>query len=266
MSLLRHALRITLLKPAPDVIPRSGGREAKVDCFLAYFHDEATDTKYLFRGLTKDGVSVQEVGQPQPQAYPTLTWEQANAKSIEFTHFLREYEFRYKTPWQFIRAYYTLRDQEAIAFDRAKQYSFNRRTLSRAERMHALRLLVDQRIERRDASISYVGLMSKMYTMRAFLHPDKDELQNYCELLLNSLVASDDLRREDGSYKVNPKALVTLSQWEEENRRHRDSVAQQRWIKIFTILLAIAAVIQACDIVSEWKLSWFSNLIGSGRP
>jgi len=265
MSLLRHALRIVSRKPAPETVPRSGGRQAKVDCLLAYFHDEETDTKHLFRGLAKDGVLAQEVGQPTPEKLPTLTWEQLEGWPVEFTHFLREYEFRYKSPWAFIRSYYLLHDREALIFDRAKQSVFNRRNLDRAERMHALRVLVDKRINRRDSTISYVSLMSELYSMRAFLHPGQKELQNYCELLLNSLIASGDLERvEGGSCKVHPKALVTLSKWEEDNDRHKDVTAQQRWIKIFTLFLTIAAVIQAWDIANRWDWGplqkWLANL------
>jgi hypothetical protein len=126
--------------------------------------------------------------------------------------------------------------------------------------MHTLRLLVDQRIQRRDASISSVGLLSEIYSMRAFLHPDQTELQNYCELLLNSLVASGDLESERGSYKIKPQALVTLSQWEEDNRRHKDNVNQQWWIKVFTLALVLTAGIQAWDIVSKWELKWLRAL------
>jgi hypothetical protein len=252
MSLLSHALKIVARKPAPDIVPRSGGREAKVDCYIAYFHDKATDTRYLFRGWAPDGALVQQLGLTKPAEFPKMTWEQLKPLAVEFTHFYRESEFKREAPWSFIRAYYLFHDQEIVLRDRATQYSFNKRTLDRMERMETLRILVEMRINKADTKVSPVALMSKIYSMRAFLHPNKAELQNYCDLLLSSLAASGDLTRDGHAYRVDPKALVTLSQWEEDNRRHRDNIVQQRWIKIFTLFLTIAAIVQAWDIANKW--------------
>lgn len=80
---------------------------------------------------------------------------------------------------------------------------------------------------------------------------------------MDSLVETGDLRREGVlGCKVTPKALVTLAQYEEENRRHRDNIRVQQVIALVTICLFIAAIGQLLPDASRVHIiEWLTGSV-----
>ncbi len=198
------------------------------------------------------GVTGRLFGQSVPLEPQIISWAELEKLDVEITHYLGPYDFKYTSPWRFLWAYISRWPQLYRIAQRVRQFLFNRKKLVRVDRMLALRHLVEQRIGRRDARSSPVQLISEIHSFRAFHHPSIDEQLGYGSLLMDSLVASGDLSHEQGSYKVLPKALVTLAQYDEDNRRHRDNNIIQWLVVWLTIILAIAAAIEAWEIVSKW--------------
>ena len=64
------------------------------------------------------------------------------------------------------------------------------------------------------------------------------------ELILASLADGGELERQNGRYKVAGRALSTIANFEEVERRHLDSVRLNRVLAVFTIVLAISAVVE----------------------
>jgi hypothetical protein len=253
MSALSWTLRIIERKPAPDSIPRSGEAAEKQDCYMAVIRGMAAGTHLIVDSSNATGVSGRLFGQAVPLGPQTITWGELEKLNLEITHFLGPYDFKYVSPWKFLWAHISKWPQLYRIGQRLRQVWFNRKKLVRVDRMRALRHLVEERIGRRDAQSSPVQLLAEIHSFRAFFHPNKDEQLAYSTLLMDSLVASGDLSYEQGSYKVTPKALVTLAHYDEDNRRHRDNKIIQWLVVLLTIILAIAAAIEAWDIVSKWK-------------
>jgi hypothetical protein len=257
MIALRWTFKIIARKPAPDRVPRSGEAAEKQDCYLAIVRGMPVGTHMAVDSSNATGVSGRLFGQPVPLEPQALSWEALEKLSLEITHFLGPYDFKFSSPRKFLWAHFTKWPQLYRVGQRLRQLLFNRKKLVRVDRIKALRHLVEQRIGRRDARSSPVQLLAELHSFRAFHHPTKEEQIAYCTLLMDSLVASGDLSFEQGSYRVAPKALVTLAQHDEDNRRHRDNTIIQWLVVWLTTILAIAAGIEAWDIASKWNMTWW---------
>jgi hypothetical protein len=257
MSALSWTFKVVARKPVPDTIPRSGDSGEKQDCYMAVVRGMTVGTHLIVDSSNATGVTGRLFGQMVPLEPQTITWSELEKLNLEITHFLGPYDFKYVSPWKFLWAHISRWPQLYRFGQRLRQALFNRKRLVRVDRMKALRHLIEQRIGRRDAKSSPVQLLAEIHTFRAFHHPNKEEQLAYSALLMDSLVASGDLSNDQGSYKVTPKALVTLAQHDEDNRRHRDNKIIQWLVVWLTIILAIAAAIEAWDIVSKWNLDWW---------
>ena len=134
--------------------------------------------------------------------------------------------------------------------DRLEQRRFNRQPLVRRERLTILKIISDEALKNRDYRASSITLATQLYSNRVFFHPERTQMLNYCALLLDSLVNSRDLILENHAYRLSPQALHTMAIHEEEDRRHRDMLAQQRAVKWLTFALIFVGLIQA---YASWK-------------
>jgi len=111
--------------------------------------------------------------------------------------------------------------------------------------MKVLEYFFEQTLTNRTFHSSYVAIVQGLNGIRAFGHPHIDDTQRYYELVLNSLVESGDLERREIYYSLSPHALVTLSGYEVEERRHRAEIRQQRILGFLTFVLILIGLLQA---------------------
>lgn len=272
-KLLIEALEIVSAKLAPLEFSRSEETYPQIDFYVATFQD-ATGRKFLFRRALACQVEVTEFRAQAVENLDELPEEnEGEEQRLRFTYaeavkwqlvvqrFLREYEFKHLGAWSVVWSHWSRKDERRILKSKVQRQAYRLRSLERKQRMDVLRMLVEKTTDRQDYATSVVTLMVDLYTTLVFLHPEKARIMGYTKLLLQSLVESKDLETDGLRYKVTPKALVTLTQWEEDDRRHRDSVTQQQWIKAFTLILAIAATIQAFEAARRSDYSWLTSLI-----
>lgn len=163
---------------------------------------------------------------------------------LSFDQYYRELQIRYNSALEFV----VLR---AIGFaqfqwvaDKVAQFVYNVRPISRTDRMKVLEYFFEETLRDRRFSTSYVAIVQGLNGIRAFGHPHIDDTQRYYELVLNSLVDSGDLERHEIQYRLSPHALVTLSGYEVEERRHRAEITQQRILGFLTFVLALIGLLQ----------------------
>ena len=244
MFFMRLALGIAARHPAPDTIPRNGPRTVGLDCYTTYVHGFGGDWSLLVDKVDSRGVSGRLLYDGMYQLACTMLWPSLKGASFEFTHYIGPYEFRYDSVGSFLRAQLLSLHRYWIYRERIEQFFFNRRRLARTERIAALRLLLENALNRPQYRTSTATFLAEIHTRRSFLHPDRDRQLAYARLLLDSLADSGDLRRIDHGYEVAPRALSTLARHEEEDRRHRDSVRQQWVLAVLTFGLIVVGVIQ----------------------
>lgn len=137
----------------------------------------------------------------------------------------------------------------------ASQRLYNYSTKFRHDRVNLLRKLVANHLAEAkknngllytSSSKSVVALLAAVYGNRIYGHPDYEEQSAQFRLILESLAATGELEKKGmHEFKLSALAVASISNYELEERRHRDSV-KQNWLLFFvTVVMAIAAVVQA---------------------
>ena len=99
------------------------------------------------------------------------------------------------------------------------------------ENYELLKSLVQTYIDSTHTGIDQIDLMTKLYSIRWIMHPRGREVEKKLELYLDSLVETGELSKINSEYVVNGKAIVTIENYEEAERRHIDNIkAQKRMI------------------------------------
>ncbi|SMR69288.1 hypothetical protein SAMN05518671_3641 [Stenotrophomonas lactitubi] len=65
------------------------------------------------------------------------------------------------------------------------------------------------------------------------------------EAMLDALEELGEVKKNGARYLVTGKGIASLSQYEEEERKHRESMKNQNAIRWLTVIMAIAALLQA---------------------
>lgn len=204
-------IKTALEKNAPTLIPTSGERSEKNDLYAIFLIDQDGVAR-----LVVDDINDAEI---------TGKW------SLNGKEFVRNRLTRYPF-WK-------------VKIDDILQARFNRKELTRRDRMKVLAHILAATIEKRRYETGETDLLTRFYTARWVHRPDKDELMTYYRLLLESLKASADLADGRHGFKLNPQALNTIADFEQEDRRHRDNYKTQRGIFWLTIVLMFVGAVQA---------------------
>ncbi|WP_147436947.1 hypothetical protein [Alkalispirillum mobile] len=251
MRFLEYALKRALRKPAPNPIPRSGEAGAAVDGYVVYLRAEHGDLHVLvdeFDGRVVQGRALHEGTFELQTSIPTY-----NLRHFvpEIQHYYGLWNFNYSSALRFIVRDLLHFPVFVVAFDVIQQALFNRKRLVRNERITLLRDLVEHTIKNPQFKISHIGVMSEIYTNRWVHHPSKSGVLEYYKLALDSLAQSGDLKSDGSCYSVSPKALETLAQYEEQERKHRDNVKQKRALNWLTFVLVLLAALQVYGVLSS---------------
>jgi hypothetical protein len=243
---MRFALYIASRFPAPSSIPRNGPKTVGLNCYTTYITTEDNSHSLLLEETSRYGVTGLLLVNSRYEYRGCLTWASIKDANFEFTHFIGPYDFPYSNITAFLFAEVFGFHRYFIYRNRVEQYFFNKKRLARTERIDALRTIVERSLNNRGYNASVVGFLGEIHTNKFFHHPDKDLQLAYIRLLLDSLADSGDLIKDrDGmSYKVGSRALTTLAQYEEDNRRHHDSVKMQWILAGLTFALVVVGIIQ----------------------
>ena len=229
-------------------IPRSGRKGEEVNCYVValdqgdspYFVATAIDGDVL-TGLKYDGNSYTDSA--------TISISDLESGALNITHYygLSEvtYDSIYDVAWQYLTRLIYLKIHIYRYLDSTFQYFFNKRKLVTKKRMELLRLMMDDQLDRTHDGIDSLDLMTKIYSMRLFLHPAWEVQHKKLDLYLESLVSSGELRKVNNEYVVTGKAISTIEKYEEDERRHTEAVKLQRKIFWLTIIAVIFAIVQS---------------------
>lgn len=199
-----------------------------------------------------------------------LRWDDVNSRFEHETEIpiselsswrLRTYRFyggaryEYDDVWDFWKSEGTFLPARNYARGNISQALFNTLFRFRSDRVEVLRRLVEMEIEAaknsngllfEKKSKSIVQLHNQFFGNKIYGHPAYEEISARFRMIIESLAASGDLsmggRHE---YFLSGKALETLSQYELDERRHRDAVKQNKRLFWITVVIAVATAIQA---------------------
>jgi hypothetical protein len=179
------------------------------------------------------------------RARPEITqyWGRAEFKFNNWTSFAREQTWRFNAiAWQLISAW------------RKLTFSASYRKEVSVERYATLKT-VRELSSKRDAVSSWVVCQS-IVGKRWMERPDASKKLDEIETMLAALVDLQEIQKTGNGFVINGKGIASLSQYEEEERKHRESMRLQSGIKWLTGVMVIAALLQAkvINIPALWTI------------
>lgn len=261
LLLCKRLLPAVLENSCPSRIPRSGDAGERVNCFVVAIERDA-DPYLVAEHMRGDVLECVEWDGTSYAIRTNLPVAELPELHLRITHYYGLAEVRYSgifdlligryTGWPYIKIWlYRI-------WDRLQQESYNRRKIVTKRRMDLLRLLVEKHA---GGSVSSIDLMTELYSIRWVMHPDSEAEQQRIELYLDSLVRSGDLQLVNHDFAVTGQALSTIERYEEEERRHGESVGVQRRMWWLTLLIALLTLVQAGIV----KLPTLLDISGAAR-
>jgi hypothetical protein len=250
LQISREAINFALDHDCPLTIPLSRSSSNRTNCITVRGGGADSDWPILISSLVDEGIRGKWWDGESYSTECSMPNCEICQCELEFRHYLRGYEFRSLSAVAFAVREVVFWPYIFVICDKFVQWLFNTRHLVRTERMDILRKLVAASSDNREFSIDCVRLISRMHQERTWMHPQLQGLLAYYGTILDSLVVTGDLKCDGPVYRVLPKALVTVSEFECEERRHNSLVRQQRLMCILTFVLAAIGALQAYGAIA----------------
>lgn len=250
MNFLQVRLINRLLRnPVPERIPRSGERALAVDCALVYLRSKGSSWTLLVREISNEDVSGKYWHGDNGFGYVTIPFSSLRDYDFDITHFYGPYDLKYSSITDYFFNGIVPLNKTKILLGKVDQFLFNKKELLRAERIEVLKLILERTIDEKDFSVSPTSLLSILHTLKWMFHPDQERQLRHSTLLLKSLHSSEDLFLDNYSYKLSEKALITISNYEEETKKHEENIAQSKAMKYLTGALIFVGLIQVITTI-----------------
>ncbi len=260
--IFRSALRKALKNPCGRIIPRSGEEGEGVNCFVVYVNSNGGKPYLLIDALVGDLVRCRKWDGKSFSTEEETRLQNLLNGEVEIIHYVGLYKMPYRTAWDFVWRQYTGVDRIRVGvywgWRVSTQFLFNRRNLRSEKLLRILRLLVLRRLSGDVEGVTTYDVMTELYSTRWWDHPASKARKAGIEFQLEALVSSGDLEKlKNGiSYKAAPKALRTLEEIDEQERRHTEASRLQIWLVILTLIMALAAVAQTGTIRLPTLIDW----------
>jgi hypothetical protein len=240
-------LKTPLLKRAPKD-ENTGEKRKRQNCYNVFLL-ENNRRELIIESIDKFGVHGKKRRDGTFSENCSVPFEDINISNIGITHYTG-FETIYYTGLRdfflldWTGLYYPYFKSRPFFFKISK-FFFNQKKLVMKERQDILRILLDYTVSRHDQSISLIGLITEIYSVKWVEHPDSEFIQHKMNIYLDSLVASDDLQKNGAHYIVTPKAILTLEEYERADRRHNQIINIQRVLLFLSFMMAFFASVQA---------------------
>ncbi len=128
-----------------------------------------------------------------------------------------------------------------------KQFDFNAKPLIKKDRHMILKIIVEKQLSESRARFHHLNVMGYLEGKKWMYHPNKSRDLSFIKFCLESWAETGELIREkdNGWFKLGPKAIETIERMEREEQVHQDNVHQAKHIKYLTICLVVVGVVQA---------------------
>jgi hypothetical protein len=262
--LLKWLLPKLLAKKSPQRIPRSGKAGESMDCYSIYLGNEAGRPVYMVDSYnqTTEQLTVFSLNENNTYAIQeTLSLDDALRHGLSVYHYYGLYELHYTHIYyltlNILTKYNEIRVRLHIAWDKIIQSLFNKKKkLYTKDSIELLRFMLERQLKGATSlsnswggsevqGIRVFSLMTELHTHRWINHPNSASEKARLQLHLDSLATSGELKKDSDQYFVQGKALKTLEQHEENDRRHKDATRIQRGILLLTFIIALAGAVQA---------------------
>ncbi len=245
--LCKQLLPRVLGKACESTIPRSGEEGAKVNCYVTAI-DKGAEPYLIVLGVSEGQLECIEWNGSRYEIERQLPLATFRLADFSITHYYGLSSVEYRGIIDFVLNRLTgwpyLKIHVVRLLDHLGQYIFNKKKLYTKQRIELLKFLVERALDGQTEH-NPLDLMTGLYTMRWFLHPQGEQKQHRVEFYLKSLVETGELEHINYKYVVTGKALGTIEEYEEQERKHTENVKMQWRMFWLTVAVAIGTIIQA---------------------
>jgi len=247
-----------LHKTCPTNIPRSGEKGKKVNCYSISLY-AGNIPLLLVEKINENGFFgfYFESNRFNPEA--CIPFSLMYGVSIRIEHYYGLYSHVYNGLFDYLWHEWTGLYKAQTFFASAKlhipKYLFNQVALQLPSRMKILEKIIDRQSVYPQKPFDHLDIMSHVYGLRWYSHPQRKETSQKMHLYLDSFVASGELKACRGNYQITGKAIATLEQYQIEVARAKSDSRSQKSIVILTIILVVFTAFQANLIEISYKLN-----------
>lgn len=252
--LFSTALKRSQRKPAPDRIPLSLPSAETNDFYTVELMGQ--DTEILVKNKLTNGYDCIVWHSDGSNSVQSLHIEGDRYKdySLRIEHYYRGFQFTYTNPFAFIFLDLIRWYKVIVIKSKVVQSLYNSKKLTREERMDVLKYLIERKIENNRFEASVISMASVKKSHKWLYHPDKDRYRSHLQLILESFVESGDLKKNNYSYTVTGKALITLSEYELNMQRHADNVKSTKVGNRISSAILLVGLISVSVQVLMWGM------------
>jgi len=266
----KGVLNRLLKKPCPVQIPRSGELGKQINCYSISIY-EGDSPVMLVNSIESSGIAGSHFESCGFRTEATIPFTLYPGLCLRIEHYHGLVTHSYKGIFDYIlhewTFFYKLQSTYVLAKHSVPQFFFNKKKLQLPQRMKILESIIAKQSAEPHKSFCSLDLMSYMYSMRWYLHPQKTEMRKKMDLYLSSFEASGELKNHSSSfdYIITGKAIATLEQYQIETARAKSAKSVNSWMLRLTAVLAFFAAFQSGLMVSpawidlgkiwEWLLS-----------
>ena len=124
------------------------------------------------------------------------------------------------------------------------QSLYNRRKFVTKQRIDLLKLILTAQLNGRD-KLSSLTVMSLIHSDKWYLHPNREDEHHRVQFYLDKLAESKDLVKNGIDYQISGQGVAAIELYEEQERKHGESITAQRRMFWLTIVIALLTLVQA---------------------
>lgn len=130
-----------------------------------------------------------------------------------------------------------------FAYDNLTQGFFNRRKLVTKQRIDLLKVILSAQLNGTEGLCS-LSVMTLIHTDKWYLHPNQEDEHLRVQFYLDKLVETKDLVKSKFDYQITGQGIAAIELYEEQERKHGESISTQRHMFWLTIVIALLTLVQ----------------------
>lgn len=239
--IVRAAFKEAMRHPLPERIPMSDRQLIAERQYTGPYLSTATGQRVFYgEELKPNGIQGKWFEtQNAPGENRLIPNSELLKYRVEFTEYIAELEFTYSSALEYLIHQWLGIPRLRLWRERATQFLYNQKRLVKADRMKVLKHFHQRTLENDQYRTDAQNLLSEFHGPRWARNDANMPLYDYQTLVLDSLVETGDLSRDDRGYVLRPQALVTLERAEDEFARHREQARLQMILILVTAVLAL---------------------------
>ena len=252
--LKRKAIQQALKRNSPRRISYSESNVRNINCYTVFLRsEEVNGLDLIVEELTPTEINGFQFQVDSYEEQRSFKADELKNCDLKIIHYLRHLQTTYDSAFDFWRGELTFLPQRFLVKQAIFQWLHNKTTRFRHDRVNILKQLVDLHLstEKPDGLFagnndeqSAIGLFEALYGSEVFAHPKFELEYRRFNLILESFCENGEISRTNGRYRLEGKAISTIAEFEEAERRHQNGVSQNRRLVWLTLVIAAAASAQ----------------------